>query len=104
MYLSYEGSAEGLEDSSSEGKRPQKWFRTQALSVSCPSLNAGGGWETGRVTRYTDAIVNQGALNRKKELQKPSPVCSYEKAPVRMCISTLKQLGFHPCAREHGPL
>lgn len=75
VYLSYEGSAEGLEDSC-KGKRPQKWFRTQALSVACPSLNAGGGWETGRVTRYRDAIVKQGARSRKKEQQKPSPVCS----------------------------
>lgn len=62
MYLSFEGTAEGLEDSH-EGKRPQKWSRTQARSVSCPSLN--GRWETGRVTQYRDAIVKQGALTKK---------------------------------------
>lgn len=62
MYLSFEGAAEGLEDSC-EGKRPQKWSRTWAPSVSCPSLN--GGCETGRVSRYRDNIVKQGALTRK---------------------------------------
>jgi hypothetical protein len=63
-YFSSKGAAEGLEDSS-EGKRPQRWPRTQARSVSWPSLNAGGSWGTGRVTLYRDVIVKQGALNRK---------------------------------------
>lgn len=30
---------------------------TGTVSIAWPSLNAGGGWETGRVTRCTEAIV-----------------------------------------------
>lgn len=38
------------------GKRPQKTVQiTGTMSVSCPSLNAGGGWETGKVRRSRQA-------------------------------------------------
>lgn len=87
-----------MEDSSkgtvpSDGKETPETVQIAGtiMSVSCPPLNAGGGWETGRVGRSRQAngrlklllFLKQRAPNRKEE-QKPSPVCSSEKAPVRM--------------------
>lgn len=118
MYLSHEGAAEGLEDSRKKGHCLLRWARDlrngpehRHYVSSRPSLNAGGGWETGRVTRYRDdAIVKQGALNRKNNKAKPNvfigeSTSKDEPAPAscHTCISALKWFSLYTCVMDHPP-
>lgn len=75
------------------GKRPQKRSRSQALcqfhALRWLQVEAGrqARWDSlGRLMAGWSCYLSlkQRAPNRKEEQQKPSPVCSSEKAPVRM--------------------
>lgn len=117
MYLSYEGAAEGLEGSSKgtvslDGQETSEMVEnTGTMSVHALSECR---WrlETGRVTRYRDATVKEGALNRKRTTKAKPSVFMGEStskdapapASCHTCISPLQWFSLYTCTTEHGPL